>query len=534
VFPSALRPTPSPPPEVPRASTFNLKRPVRITHGVPSQGHRLNRSVSASDFYHGEPPPATALRGQYILTTNEEHIPVGWARHSLGRWWLGVVGLDVVDLVDGGGRRLGVCVGYPVSHRAPEDNVLVLRAQEGSAEVDIEDFYRHVTGRYIVILTAPGRERLYLDPYGALTTVFSKNAPITASNPHLVGETPWDSDLIAVLDMPESGLWYPFGLTPKQGVRRLLPNHYLDLDTWTVARHWPISPSDLRVEQDWRHGVDTIIDTMERTFAVITARYPLQVTLTAGRDSRIVLACARKTLAEATFVTFAQRPTTVDMHIAEALRRRFKLRHEFLPVRAASQGDLYKYLYLTGHCVGGQIWKIHKTIEQFRPDCVAFSGTGGEVGRAYYWRDGDNEGTRILEEDLLRRCSMPLNAQLVDETACWLSELSPFNALTILDLFYLENRLGCWVAPQHLANTTTRFGFSPFNHRSIFAAMMRLPYEFRRRQELANAICRSCWPELLDYPFNQFTGLRKQVATSGKLVRRFGTATRRRIARWFQ
>jgi hypothetical protein len=334
------------------------------------------------DYYHGDPLAATELTGHYVLTTIREQIPVGWARHELGRWWLGVLDLDVVDVVDGSGRRLGVCVGHPVSHRALEHGVLELRGHGGAPAVDIEDFYEHVTGRYITILIQQGRERLYLDPYGSVATAFKKDVPIAASNPHLVGETAWDNELIAALGMPESGLWYPAGLTPKEGVRRLLPNHYLDLDTWTAVRHWPSAASDLQVEPNSRRGVDIIVDAMERTLAVITARYPVQVTLTAGRDSR------------------------------------------------------------------------------------------------------------------------------------------------------MENRLGCWAAPQHFGNGRSRFAFWPFNHRLVFAATMRLPYEFRRRQELPNAVCRTCWPELLDYPFNQFTGLRKYLARSRGITRRLRTATRRRIARW--
>jgi hypothetical protein len=480
------------------------------------------------DYYRGEPPPA--LTRHYVLTRVQEQIPAGWLRHRLGRWWLGAAGLDVTDVVDATSRRLGVCVGYPVSHRTPGDRVLLLAGHGGTA--DIGDFYEHVTGRYVVILIEPGRERLYLDPYGSLATVFAENARIAASNPHLVGETAWDDELIAALAMPQSGLWYPSGLTPKQQVRRLLPNHYLDLETWTVARHWPSAPSELQVEPDWRLGVDTIAGTLERTFAVTAARCPVQVTLTAGRDSRMVLACARKFLSETTFVTFAGRLQTVDMHIAGALRRRFHLMHEFLPVRAAPPRDLYRFLYVTGHCIGGEIWKIHKTIELLQPDRVAFSGTGGEVGRAFYWRDCDREDTPLTGEDLLHRCNLPLHSRLVDATASWLSELDGFNAFNILDLFYLENRLGCWAAPQHFANTRSRFAFSPFNHRLVFAAMMRLPYEFRRRQEMASAVCRTSWPELLEYPFNQFTGVRRYLARSRGVVRRLGKAVRRRVAPW--
>jgi hypothetical protein len=37
--------------------------------------------------------------------------------------------------------------------------------------------------------------------------------------------------------------------------------------------------------------------------------------------------------------------------------------------------------------------------------------------------------------------------------------------------------------------------------------MMSLPYEFRRNQKLAATIIQREWPELLKYPFNEYTGI---------------------------
>jgi hypothetical protein len=42
---------------------------------------------------------------------------------------------------------------------------------------------------------------------------------------------------------------------------------------------------------------------------------------------------------------------------------------------------------------------------------------------------------------------------------------------------------------------------TPFNHRRIFDAMMRLPVEYRRKQRLADEVIRASWPELGILPY---------------------------------
>jgi hypothetical protein len=99
----------------------------------------------------------------------------------------------------------------------------------------------------------------------------------------------------------------------------------------------------------------------------------------------------------------------------------------------------------------------------------------------------------------------------VRETDKWLFNLSGYNRINILELFYLEQKKGCWASPMFYANTFSRFANSPFNHRRIFQAIMKLPYEYRLSQQLHKDICLNLWPELLEFPFNEFTGFKNYV-----------------------
>jgi hypothetical protein len=178
-----------------------------------------------------------------------------------------------------------------------------------------------------------------------------------------------------------------------------------------------------------------------------------------------------------------------------------------VPVQLVSDEGLLQWLDITGYALGGEIWKIHKSLQGFDRHRVMLPGIAGEVGRAFYWRDGDSAGSNLSAETLMMRAGLSVNGRILQATSDWLDGLSGYNAYQVLDLFYLEQRLGCWAGPQHYGNTTSVFELSPFNHRRIFTAMMQLPYQYRLDQQLANDVCRQEWPALLKYPVNRYTRL---------------------------
>jgi hypothetical protein len=72
---------------------------------------------------------------------------------------------------------------------------------------------------------------------------------------------------------------------------------------------------------------------------------------------------------------------------------------------------------------------------------------GGETGRAFYWSVREPEEVR--PEDLLRRCEAPVIPATLEAAQRWLDTLPAFMRNSpgdILDLAYVEQRLGCWEA----------------------------------------------------------------------------------------
>lgn len=458
--------------------------------------------------------------GQFILTKNCDLIPESWNRYEKDQWFLGVLELPVTVIENQERQMIGWCLGHPVSHKEPWATKIVIECENGDS-IDmrsVENFYQNTGGRFAFVLLTKKEAKFLLDTFGSLAAVYSTFEPTVASTPTLLGEKyEWNTGLISLLNMPESDRWFPLGLTPKEKVRRLLPNHYLNLNDWSVGRHWPVDKSDLAVEEDIDKNVSNVISCLKKTIGIIANRYPIQASLTAGRDTRMVLACMRDHLENSHFITFAEDDETVDMQIASRLVEKLGLRHSFVPIRAATDDEMLRWLYVTGHAAGGEIWKIHKTLEDYDRQRVMLNGVAA-IGGVSRVRKNDLLNEKISGADLLGRYNLPCEEMLVSEADKWLCELSAYHSVVVANLSFLEQRMACWAAPQFYGNIFSRFEISPFNHRRIYQAMMRLPHEYWWRKELANDICRRLWPELLELPFNEFIGLKNYVHKTKRYI----------------
>ena len=140
-----------------------------------------------------------------------------------------------------------------------------------------------------------------------------------------------------------------------------------------------------------------------------------------------------------------------------------------------------------------------------------------------YWNKYDTTSSALSESILLKKIGIPAISELKKRASQWLQELPTKNSLTILDLFYLEQTLGCWAGPLHYGLVSNGFVVSPFVHRKIFEIMLSLPPEYRRNQLLARDLISTQWPELLYFPFNEYIGIKKYFHIAKNTIYANGT-----------
>jgi hypothetical protein len=348
-------------------------------------------------------------------------------------------------------------------------------------------------------------------------------------------ETAYNDELVRVIDIPNKDLWFPFGLTPRRSCYRLLPDFYLDLKTWTVQRHWPTG--SLSENGDTNKAVQTVANSVKRLIHAAVNDRPVRASVTAGLDTRLIIACARGELDRVFFHTRDDYSwsTQRDVYVAKRIARRFKLNYKLIPKAITPEADLAAWLERTGHCVAGNAWRSSGMVDSFKEKSFFLTGIGGELARGYrsYWEFGDTPSMEITVPLLLKRSKMAQHPEILAAGEKWLAELPTKDALLILDFYLLEQRVPCYSSPGRYGYISPAVMIYPLSHRASVEAMLRLPVEYKAREQLHKDIIAQEWPELLSIPINQDIGWPRFKNQARRLfsvqtVRRAGGAVLRR------
>lgn len=439
---------------------------------------------------------------QFVLSPRACKTLDGFAAHESGGWHLYThPALPVRELAGGAGWLLGEAV--------PLEGGQALPPADG-----VERWQRDMAGRYAVVLT--GMEpRLYLDAGGTLAAVYSEEAQLVASTTSAgaaaLGEQPSVKESRERYRRGRSNSFWPAGLTSDARFARLLPNHRLDLRSWRAVRCWP-SAAPAAVADPATFVAERLGRAIERAAQRHGAAY---LPLTGGKDSRALVAAAlaRGLEKRITFVSFAsENPYTVaDLKVARRIVTRFGLEHRALWLGPERDADKERYLLRIG-CDGS--WGKSRDFdracsEQLELGGVWMTGFAGEVGRAFYWENdpAPPDGAWPDARDLLARMGVPVTDATERAMGGWLQDAPKFLDRTqLLDLAYLEQRLGAWASVHLYGAAHFTEQLLPFADRAIFEAMMGTPAEYRRAGTIMVDIVRAACPRLLEIPYGPIPG----------------------------
>lgn len=369
------------------------------------------------------------------------------------------------------------------------------------------DWSAELCGRFVCLLHGDQGMHLHTDPSGLLAAVYSTGGQAVASIPQLLGNIVPDRELQTLIDVPRQFGWYPFGLTPFRNVRRLLPNHALDLDRFETRRfHGTGTDLPAAGKEDLVSGIlDRVADNLHR----LCRGDQTVMHMTAGCDSRMVLGAAlaagcRPVL---TTISLPSGGAQVDCLTAAKLARQCGLRHEVRPFLPPTEEDRQEWLERTGCCVCDHVTNLSTTLKSWAHRELQVTGTCGEIGRAYYWGASDLEADAPDATEILSRIKVPVASPIVEAAEAWLDRLHGLPAVRIWDLVYVEQRLGCWAGPSVYGSKLLFPSMSPFNSRTIIDAMLRLPAAYRLENRFAREFIGRGDPNLLQIPFNRPTGI---------------------------
>ena len=478
---------------------------------------------------------------QWVLTRDPAAIPAEWERRTMNGWHLGFhPDAQVCDLRASDGTPAGwimeplVYLDGTGSFGPKADLTLSIHEPFTAAEIERALYGRDSRGRssgdglegmWVALVfggtdEAPFR-RVYLSPTHSI--VYSMEQGAVATTHNLVPNFRRDEVLSRAFDPLATKSYFTFGLTAFTGVRRLLPNQYLDLDTFRPVRHWPLEAWEPFARG--AEGAAAIVDHARRLLDGLSGSYDsFRVPLSAGRDSRAVLACLRPLVEDRAVdvllstVVGPDVGSRTDLQTARRLARIAGLRHEVRQRQAhdSKASDVLRSFARIGESKSGPSLSA-PGIKERRPRDLRFclAGMAGETGRSFYWGRSYSSGSgvsanTVTPESLARHTRSPATDAVMEAADAWLSGLPEHvraSTPDTLDLAYVEQRLGCWEA-------STRYLFpgrprvtSPMATAFNIEAMLRLPVDYRAARTLQRDMVAYGWPELLAVPFNAPSGL---------------------------
>lgn len=299
-----------------------------------------------------------------------------------------------------------------------------------------------------------------------------------------------EPDRLALSSMLALG-WAVERRTLLEGVRALPGGavHRIDRSKLSSRSHYSSSEVVARRQRRGRNCLDVSDvagDLVEVTRAAVRGKSPLVAPLTAGRDTRLMMALTLRTPAEIEYYTGGQLGDA-DVVFAERLAREFHLQHrvesrrpEAIDVETAARFVRQNDGLIPLHQLGDHI-ELERPVERLG---VTLWGVGGEIARA---GTGDISAlapnlpvlSRLVEVQrrlLARKVDndagllTPQAAQLVvDYIDRFVDErrAEGWPTREVAEAFYAFERVGCWGATGPRRAAIARDVFSPFATRAF-------------------------------------------------------------------
>lgn len=481
---------------------------------------------------------------QMFLSLDEPEVPASYRVTNLeGAWLASDEKLRLTALQDNHGRRIGLLVGFAYSEFngvfLPPGEVKLPVAAATIEEIELSVLPR-LAGLYVFLTYGDLPRRLYMDHGGSLPVVYSASDRCAASSTALLMDDQayrerFMSDLhTSLVGREGSGGWISGTLTAHRGVYRVLPNHYLDLETWTAHRFWP-RPGDF---DEWRELEGSALSAAKALTdfsAAANREFRIAATMTAGFDSRLLLASCRTSLPACEFFTLEAPNAEMDIDVSRIIAAKFGLRHRVFPLRQASEQEMAIWDRMVGDCMVEAPRRTHTTVRDLTNQDAIFTGMYGEVGRCRLYRQdlAEINKAKIDARFVVDRLTLPPHRELVENIDAWFTGVKDQPNSVILDLAFHELKFGSWAMGQRPITNSVKLNFLPFAQRAVLDAFIGVEPTKKGTGTLFWAMINALWPELSEIRVNKYGDARDYLSFWRKIsnpnrVRRF---LRDRLAR---
>ena len=369
-------------------------------------------------------------------------------------------------------------------------------------EDDLLDYIDTLCGRFIIVYGDANSAYLVQDACGMRTCFYSKD--FASSHYGLVGKVGRHGNLeyMRTYNSLKNRPWsLPGGLTPFEGVLTLMPNHRLDLVKGGVSRIYPRKPLS---PMSGEAAADYFAKVMQTQMRILTERYKLCVSITAGKASRVTFAALKGMQERVTTFTYSRTDRDVyaeDVRIARDLSERFGFKWNHIRVSPADQvQEILRSHYQNHYHTHFASALVHYMTEFPGEEYLHLRSNILETVRlrhAYIFENGDWHDIHYHSYRLAERDGF---AETASRDFYGREEYDKIAKLGYRqdDLLYWEHRMGDWNAGGVILETDMAFDtWCLFNQRKCLDLMLRAPLMYRRNNYFVFRPVELMWPEAL-------------------------------------
>lgn len=384
-----------------------------------------------------------------------------------------------------------------------------------------------IGGRWAIVRGDGESMIIYPDAHGCRSIYYADDRPLAASHAHLaqrIRSGRHDAPAAAYSKL-STQIW---DRTPYDGIRALLPNHCLHMNSRTVTRFWPRDSNRFtRASRDERVGI--VESAWHTQMAHYASTWPgLLLSLTGGADSRVVLAMSRRHLPNIDLFTYTTHSDTDD-YWSRTVRQDARIVEEITSQLGISSRsiDVTERQVLppeVRQTIRANTLGAHGTFllpyyrQHFGQDRLHVRGNLLETGRSALLAGNPPASPEPVRAILMKSTEGDAQvAEQIDEGLERFGYSGDLHGYHPVDLFYMEVRMGRWYS-ELLNETDSVFdSFMPFNVRAMVESALAWPLRERVQGSLFYELINRNFPVLNFFGRNEARNLYELARDAGLL-----------------
>jgi len=459
------------------------------------------------------------FRRQFLLASQQLDELGDWEYREVGNLFLYVhPDLEITEIEKGGILilLLGSIFDPANPDRSNSDIISAILPKLKNFD-DLKIEIKPFVGRYALIYKDERKFIILNDPL-ALREIYyctQQNRIICGSQPNLIAK--YSNPLITpskdeefqdfFKDNSKDSRWNPIRKwigdeTYYDGVKHVLPNHYLNIDELTSYRYWPNEEIKL-IGLD--EAITRICNFLQGGLRAVSNRHKVMMAITAGTDSRTILA-ASKDIKDKVYYFINDHslgPKHQDVFIPSRLCKSLGI--PFHVHKVPKEVDpRFREIFLENTFFASDrvLSSVYNVYYRNLSDRVNVLGIG-EIGRTRY----GNEPKNLCAYRMAYKLGHKKDAYAIKQGAKILSELVPvgkkFN-VNVLTLLYWEHHLGNWGPTGNSESDIAIEEINIFDSHMLYEILLSVDpkYSDYYNPILFRELINRMWPELLKWPIN--------------------------------